>query len=137
MNANPGKIKLTLRYATFHQNVDQVVKVLEAARKQGKYWETLDVVMATQPQWTEGHAARLDLLWPLIGNLGLDIDQLKQDMASPAIAQIIQQDMADVRALDVRQTPEFFVNGKPLPSFGAEQLQNLVEEELAKAGKIS
>jgi len=30
-------------------------------------------------------------------------------------------------------TPEFFVNGKPLPSFGYEQLRNLVNDALAAA----
>ena len=40
MDANPGKIKLVLRYAPFHDGADNFVKILEAARMQGKYWET-------------------------------------------------------------------------------------------------
>jgi len=35
--------------------------------------------------------------------------------------------------LNVKATPEFFVNGKPLPSFGYDQLKSLVEDELAAA----
>jgi hypothetical protein len=31
----------------------------------------------------------------------------------------------------VTQTPEYFVNGRPLPSFGFEQLKKLVDEALA------
>jgi protein-disulfide isomerase len=33
----------------------------------------------------------------------------------------------------VTATPEFFVNGKPLPSWGWEQLKSLVESELSAA----
>ncbi|MEN8233120.1 MAG: thioredoxin domain-containing protein, partial [Thermodesulfobacteriota bacterium] len=51
MAANPGKIKLVLRYAPFHEGADYFVKILEAARKQGKYWETLDVMYKSQPHW--------------------------------------------------------------------------------------
>jgi protein-disulfide isomerase len=32
--------------------------------------------------------------------------------------------------MNVTMTPEYFVNGKPLPSFGFEQLQTLVDEAL-------
>src|SRR3989304_4047684 len=69
MGANPGKIKLVIRYAPFHDGSDYFVKIIE-------------------------------------------------------------QDLADAKALNVRKTPEFFVNGKPLPSFGYDQLKALVEAEI-------
>ena len=39
--SHPGKIRLVLRYVPFHEGADTMVKILEAARRQGKYWETL------------------------------------------------------------------------------------------------
>lgn len=51
----------------------------------------------------------------------------------PEIAQIVQQDIADAKALKVTPTPEFFVNSKPMPSFGREQLTALVNDAVAKA----
>ncbi len=51
-------------------------------------------------------------------------------MHSPEIAKIIAQDMADVRALNVQKTPGYFVNGKPLQTFGYRQLQHLIQTEL-------
>ena len=36
---NREDIRLTVRYAPFHPGSDQVVKVLEASRKQGKFWQ--------------------------------------------------------------------------------------------------
>jgi protein-disulfide isomerase len=53
------------------------------------------------------------------------------DLSSPEIAKVIEQDLADAKTLNVTMTPEFFVNGKPLPSFGLEQLHRLVDEALA------
>jgi protein-disulfide isomerase len=51
-------------------------------------------------------------------------------MNDPAIAQIIAQDLADAKTLNVTKTPGFFVNGKPLVTFGHLQLQQLIEAEL-------
>ena len=133
MAANPGKIRVSVRYAPFHNNSDYVVKVLEATRKQGKYWESLEALLATQATWAPHHSPQPDLVWVALGGLGLDLERVKQDMYAPDIAQIVQQDIADARALNVKQTPEFFVNGKPMPSFGYEQLTALVNDALATA----
>jgi protein-disulfide isomerase len=35
--------------------------------------------------------------------------------------------------MNVTMTPEYFVNGKPMPSFGYEQLKQLVDEALAQS----
>jgi protein-disulfide isomerase len=133
MKANRDKIRLSLRYAPFHAGSDNVVKILEAARKQGKFWETLEAVLASQPRWAPNHKAELELLWPQLGNLGLDLEQIRRDMNAPEIERVIAQDLADAKALNVTMTPEFFVNGRPLPSFGFEQLKHLVADAVAKA----
>ena len=39
MAADREDIRLTVRYAPFHQGSDEVVKVLEASRRQGRYWQ--------------------------------------------------------------------------------------------------
>lgn len=59
-----------------------------------------------------------------------DLDKIRIDMNDPEIEKIINQDLADAKTLNVRKTPGFFVNGKPLTSFGYQQLQNLVESEI-------
>jgi len=128
--AYPGKLKLVVRYAPLHAGADYMCAVLEASKRQGKYWETRQLMYDTQPQWTEHHTARPELLWKHLPRIGLNVDQLKTDANDPAIARLIQQDMADARTLSVTKTPGFFVNGKPLIRFGYEQLQALVEGEL-------
>ena len=60
----------------------------------------------------------------------LNVAQAKQDASSPDIAKILAQDAADIQALNVRQTPTFFVNGKPLKQFGLTELKTLVDAEV-------
>jgi protein-disulfide isomerase len=131
--AEPERVRLVLRYAPFHQNSDYVVALLEAARMQGKYWETLEALLESQDAWVVHHAVQPQQAWMQVQNLGLDLERLQHDMQSPEIAARIRQELADADTLKVMKTPEFFVNGKPLPSFGFEQLQALVQEELASA----
>ncbi|MEH6473890.1 MAG: thioredoxin domain-containing protein [Halopseudomonas sp.] len=130
MAANPGKINLVMRYAPFHQRSDYVVKILEAAKLQDKYWETLEEVYAAQPLWAQHGNPQPEKLWEVLGYTGLDLDRAKKDMQSLSIAKHIQQDLDDAQQLGVTKTPGFFVNGKPLVNFGYKQLQRLVESEV-------
>ncbi|MHB1053335.1 MAG: DsbA family protein [Thiobacillus sp.] len=131
--ANPDQIRLVLRYAPFHNGSDKVVAVLEAARKQGKFWPALEALLATQDDWSPHHTPQVELVWSHLEGLGLDLEQMRIDMNAPEIANLIAQDLADGETLKVNKTPEFFVNGKPLPSFGYEQLKALVDEALNEA----
>jgi protein-disulfide isomerase len=130
MDAYPGKIKLVLRYAPFHDGAEDFVKILEAAKKQGKYWETLDIMYKSQPHWASHHNPQPQRLWQFLPMAGLNVEQIKKDMNDPAIVKIIEQDMADAQTLNVRKTPGYFVNGKPLQTFGYQQLQQLVQAEI-------
>jgi len=130
MAANPGKIKLVLRYAPLHDGAENFVKILEAARLQGKYWETLDVMFKTQGIWASHGNWQPQRLWEVLPEAGVDIKQISKDMRSPAIAKIVEQDMADAKTLNVQKTPGYFVNGKPLQNFGSRQLYALIKSEL-------
>ena len=133
MAANPGKIKLTVRHVPFHEGADAVVRVLEASKKQGKYWPTLEAVLVAQPQWAINHRARIDLVWSQLEGVGLDLEKLRADMNAPEVERNMKQDVADATALKVEKTPEYFVNGRRMETFGYEQLSKLVQQELARS----
>ena len=133
MNANPGKIKLVLRYAPFHDGAQYFVKILEAAKKQGKYWETLDIMYRSQPYWASHSNPQSQRIWQFLPKAGLDIEQIKKDMNDPAIEKLIARDLADAKTLNVRKTPGFFANGKPLQTFGYQQLQQLIQSAINKS----
>lgn len=127
----PGRINLVLRYSPFHHGSDQMVAILEAARKQSQFWNVLDIMFESQEFWAINHQANPQLFWGFLKGYGLDIERIQQDMQDPKIAKIIEQDLADGELLGATKTPTFFVNGKPLSSFGYEQLMSLVQSELA------
>ncbi|MBF0428237.1 MAG: thioredoxin, partial [Magnetococcales bacterium] len=49
------------------------------------------------------------------------------------VAAVIQQDIQDGQRFNVRATPEFFVNGRPMLDFSYENLSRLVKEAVAAA----
>jgi protein-disulfide isomerase len=130
LEAFPGKIKFVLRYAPFHKGSEDVVRILEAARRQDKFWETLELLYKKQSNWTQNHRVIISRVWPLLPEVGLDVERVRADMNDPEITKIVEQDLADARALGVRRTPGFFVNGKPLEPFGARPLVELIRSEL-------
>ncbi|NCN27829.1 thioredoxin domain-containing protein [bacterium] len=125
-----GKVKLVVRYAPFHGNSVMAVRILEAARAQGKYWEALELLFEKQPEWGDHHNPRPSLIWTYLPTIGIDVERLQKDMENPIILTRLQRDVEDGRMLDVRQTPTFFVNGKPLTSFGIPQLRSLVKDQV-------
>ena len=135
MAQHPGQVRLALRYAPFHQGSDQVIKLLEAARKQDLYTPVLEALLAAQPEWADHVAPNLDVAFKIAQDTGVDLARARQDMETPEIQAVLAQDVEDLTALQVRQTPTFFVNGSSLPSFGPEQLARLVDEAVAKAGR--
>ncbi len=130
---NPDKIRLSVRHVAFHEGSEFAVRVLEASRKQDKYWETLAQLFATQSQWAPHHVAQPDLILQSIAAVGLDMQRLQQDLNSPEVSDRIARDLNAAMALKVTATPEYFVNGKPLPSFGDTQLLELISSELQAA----
>jgi protein-disulfide isomerase len=128
----PGKVKVMMRYAPFHEGSDQVVKLLEAAHIQGQFWPALDILFANQQLWTRHHVARPKSAIALLKDLPMDNEKFIHDASSDAVIQSIIQDVKDGKTLKVRATPQFFVNGKPLINFGYAQLTQLVEEAIAE-----
>jgi protein-disulfide isomerase len=123
------RVRFVFRYAPFHGNSKMVVKILEASRLQDKYWETLETLYQTQPQWGDHHNPRPELIWNFLKPV-VDIDKIKVDMNNPLYDELIQKDLSDGSQLGVRMTPSFFVNNDPLTRFSYEDLKNLIESHL-------
>jgi len=133
VDSSGGKVRLVLRYAAFHKGSDEAIKILEAARKQSKYWPAVEAALAAQPEWASHSRPQPELLWNYLGRIGLDVERAKNDVRDPRITAIIEQDQADLVAMNVRATPSFIVNGKPLSDFGIDQLKALVQREVDSA----
>ena len=68
-----------------------------------------------------------------ITGVGLNLEQLTADMRAPEVEERMAQDNRDATLLQVRQTPEYFVNGRQMTSFGRQQLQALISDALQRA----
>lgn len=133
MDEFPGRVRLVMRYTPLHQGSDEVVRLLEAARLQGKFQPVLEAVLQAQPEWASHGAPRLENAWKAAVSAGLDVAQARAVLMSPEVTAILEQDIADSQAAGATKTPTFIVNGKHLPSFGAQQLYDLVESEVRAA----
>lgn len=130
LERHPEEVRLVLRYAPFHSSSEEAVRILEAARLQDKYQPVLEALLATQPTWANDMNPNTALAWQAAGQAGLDLDRARAEMNAPAIDAVLASDRADLAAAGVRQTPTFFVNGKPLPAVGVQELYDLVLSEL-------
>lgn len=128
---HPEKVRLVLRYAPFHEGSDQAVKLLEAARLQDKFVPVLEALFAAQPTWAVHGAPNLDMAWSAAKAAGLDVERARADAKKPEIDEVLKQDMADITTIKLSRTPTFFVNGKPLTTFGPDELAALVDAEVA------
>jgi len=133
MTENPGKIRLSVRHVPFHEGSRPVVAMLEASRKQDKYWQTLEALLAAQGLWVIDHVAQPDMARQVVAGLGLDLARLTADMGAPEVAERMAQDRRDAALLNVTKTPEYFVNGRQMQSFGRQQLLGLIREALRGA----
>lgn len=132
MNENPENIRLVLRYTAFHEGSDEVIRILEAARLQGIFKPVLETILARQPSWAAHGNPDLSIAWAAARDAGLDVKKAKKDIQEVEITNVLKQDTADVQALGIQKTPTFFVNGKALQTFGAQQLYDLIQIELGE-----
>jgi predicted DsbA family dithiol-disulfide isomerase len=95
----------------------------------------LEAVLAAQPAWADHGQPNIENAFKVAEQAGLDLEQARKDIEKPSMQSLLQQDIEDLTALQVTNTPTFFVNGRNLPSFGPDQLTALVAEEVAKAKK--
>lgn len=129
----PGKVRVMMRYAPLHTGSDEVVKMLEAAHLQGKFFPALELLFNNQRRWIVNHVSQPTRARSILNGMALDHEKLTADMNQSEVTGAIQQDVQDGQALKIKATPEFFVNGRPLPSFGFQQLSRLVKEEVEKS----
>jgi protein-disulfide isomerase len=129
--AEHGKnVRLVLRYAPLHDGSEEAVRILETARLQGKFQPVLEALLDAQPIWASHGHPNISKAWEAARNAGLDEERARREMKLPGIDAIIRQDIADLKAVNLRGTPTFYVNGKPLPSFGRQQLEDMVRREV-------
>lgn len=126
------QLYFVIRYMPFHHNSALAAGVLEAARLQDLYWQTLDVLFETQPLWGDHGNPRPDRIFEFIAKLPLNMEKLKADIRDEQFIEWIRQDQNDGIRAGVTATPTFFVNGKKLREIGYGPLKQAIDIELKK-----
>ena len=127
-------VRVVIRYTPFHGAAsEEAIRVLEAARMQDVYVPVLEAVLREQPRWASHGAPAPGLILQIAATAGLDAEAARTQMLAPDVVAILNPDRADVETGGIRQTPTFFVNGKPLDPFGEAELRRLVAAEVAAA----
>jgi protein-disulfide isomerase len=103
----------------------------EAARcagAQGRYWAYHDRLFAAQPDFQRDELIRYAV------ELGLDREGFAACLDQRRFAAAVEADVAQARALGVRSTPTFFINGRPLVgAHPVETFRAAVDEALRAA----
>ena len=115
---------------SIHSKARDAHLAAEAAHQQGKFWEMHDLIFEYQREMSPAKYVEF------AGQIGLDSDRYKKDLASAKVKSRVDGDAASAAKLGVTGTPAFFINGRYLS--GAQPFSNfkrLIDEELAKLEK--
>lgn len=141
LNEYQGRVRFVVRYMPLHRNAKLAAQYTEAAGEQGRYWEFQQKLFAHQGEWGEKHGpgahetptTPVSTLFEKYGKeIGLDPEKLNAAAGNPKYAEKAERDLADGRALGVRATPTFFVNGRRLARLSMQDLRTLINDELSK-----
>lgn len=124
----PKEVRLVIRYMPLHKGSEEAIRIIEAGRAQKAFVPVIEALLDKQPQWHEG--VDMSSAWDAAKGAGLNLKKARATMASPKVTAALKQDQADKVALEVRGTPTFFVNGKPLPQLSPQQLYEAVRAEV-------
>jgi protein-disulfide isomerase len=125
-----------------HPNAFAAARAAEAAGLQNKYWEMHDKLYETQNEWAS--ATNPQTFYNTYAQqIGLNMNQFKQDYASSKVNDAINADLAAFEKTGQdKATPTFYLNGKYLPNTSltdpktgaptAESIGNVLKAEIAK-----
>ena len=127
-----GQVRLVVRYIPGHANSALAAIALEAAREQDetKYWEMMERLFERQPEWGELQEPQSALFLDVAAEVGLDTASIQTAMLAGDTT-MLERDLADAMAVDVRGTPTFFVNGEMVTESSPEGLRAAIDAALA------
>lgn len=117
-----GKIQVVFKSfpLPFHQQAEPASRAAYAAGKQGKFWEMHDKLFASQQRLKEE-----GLFETFAKELGLNLEKFKADFESDEAKKLVASETEEGKAVGVRGTPAFFINGTRL--VGAQPLEKFKE----------
>jgi protein-disulfide isomerase len=128
----PEDVRVVVRYAAFHGGSEEAIRLLEAARRQGKFEQTLSALFDRQEEWASHAAPNVEHIWKIAADVGVDVKRAQRDAQDAEVDAMLRQEAQDIYALKVDRTPTFYVNERPMMKFSPEHLQELVASEIER-----
>lgn len=108
-------------------DAENAARAALAAEKQGKFWEMHDALFEVSPAFDES------ILESAADDIGLDINQFKNDAQSETVTKHLEEDRKAGKGDGVFITPSLFINGRLYEDVWAERaILDAIEEPLAR-----
>lgn len=112
-----------------HKNAELAAITVEAAGRQGKFWEMHDAIFNNQKEWSENSNVK-ELFIKYAGEIGLNVEQFKPDIESGELKDKVKRDLNSGISAGVNSTPTFFLNAKKISPTSYEDFKNIIEQSI-------
>lgn len=129
----PAAIRVEVKHypLQMHQHGFLSSRYVECATRQGKFWDFQDLLLARQSNWARLFAAK-PAFERIADETHLDKKSLKACLADETVDEAIEKDRKEGKALGVRSTPTYFVNGEM--AVGKKSLDEAITKLLKENG---
>lgn len=113
LKERPGQIYLQVKFYPLagHPHGETAAVYAECAARQRAFWPYHETVLAHQTEWVFAEDAT-PFFRQYADEAAMDLAQLDRCAADPATLAAVQAEASAARALGVRGTPSFFIDGK-------------------------
>ncbi len=132
------QVRFVVRYFPLpgHTNSMTSALAVEAAGKQGKYWEMHNILYENQREWGEGQFADPKIFENYAQQIGLDMERYGKDIKLGEVKDRIERDRKSGQQLNLAGTPSFFLNGNKIVNpRGYEAFKELIQTAIGEASK--
>ena len=133
----PDKVRVVWRQfplVAIHDKAYDAARAVEAAGKQGKFWEMHDRVFDNQETWVKD-PKYMERFAEYAATIGIVVEQWQADVSDQGVEAKIQTDRQSGDRLGVTGTPSFFVNGGKIELPGS--LEKFMEVINGVAAKVT
>lgn len=140
IDAYPDRVMVKFKHfplISIHPNAMPGAIAAEAAGRQNKFFEFVDLAYEKQEEWSAlpDPQAKFEEYAKAIG---LDVEKFKKDQADPEVRKAIDAQREEGIANGVSGTPTFFIEGEKIQSPASlEEFKKLIEPKLKTAGSAA
>ncbi len=132
----PNDLRIVTRYFPLagHRNSMTAAIAVEAASRQGKYWEMHDILFENQQKWGNKQMPTPQVFEQYAQQIGLNMSTFRADVADQTTKDRVQRDFDASEKLGNDSTPSLFLDGKKIQNPGSyEEFKQLIATQLAAA----